>query len=253
MRVAVAGGTGLIGSMVVDALRANGDVAVRLARSTGADLVSGVGVDEALAGADAVIDVANVVTLSERKAVAFFETTTRTLLAAGRRAGVGHLVALSIVGIDRVPTGYYVGKLRQEAAVLSGAIPSTVLRATQFHEFAQQALDRSTRPFAVIPAILCQPVAAQEVAEALVRVVHAGPQGFASEVGGPEQLRLPDMVRQLVRASGLRRPVLALRLPGKAGRAMASGALLPTGAGRLGQQTYAEWLAARVSRDAHPG
>ena len=241
MHIAVAGGTGLVGKMVVDAVRASGDTPVVLARSTGVDLTTGAGLDAALVDASAVIDVSNIVTTNKSKAVAFFQAATTTLLAAEERAGITHHVVLSIVGVDRVGWGYYRGKLRQEELALSGRVPATVLRATQFHEFAAQMLDRGG-PVAIAPRMLCQPIAAREVAAALVETCRDAPLGQAPELAGPEQLQMSDMVCQLLKARGGHRLVVPLRLPGAAGKAMAGGALLPIADGPRGTQTFTQWL-----------
>jgi len=243
MHVAVAGGTGLIGRMVVEAVRANGDTTVVLARSEGVDLTTGDGLDARLAGAAAVIDVSNVVTFSGRKSVAFFAAATANLLAAGERAGVRHHVALSIVGVDKVGLGYYLGKRRQEELVLAGPVPGTVLRATQFHEFAAQMLARGG-PIAIAPRMLSQPVAAREVAEALARICRDSPAGLAPDMAGPRTEYMPDMVRRLARARGLHRIVVPVWLPGTVGKAMTDGSLLPAADGQLGTQTFSQWLAA---------
>lgn len=245
MRIAVAGGTGLIGRMVVNAVRRSGGTAVVLACSVGVDLVASVGIDTALEGADAVIDVTNVVTMGRRKSVRFFASAGRNLLAAERRAGIGHHVTLSLVGVDRVDVGYYAGKRRQEQLALSGDVPTTVLRSTHFYEFASQALQRSG-PVVLLPRMLGQPIAAREVADMLVGVAHGEPRGLLPDLAGPALLHVPDMVRRLARARGSRRPVLAVRLPGAAGSAMASGGLLPAGGGPRGRQTFEEWLPLHV-------
>ncbi len=250
MRIAVAGGTGLIGRMVCDAVAAGGDEAVVLARSVGVDVVTGDGLDAALAGVDAVIDVTNVTTLKRSEAVAFFEAATTNLLAAEEKAGVRHHVLLSIVGVDRVPWGYYAGKMRQEDLCAASPVPTTVLRATQFHEFADQMLARGG-PVAFVPRMRSQPVAAREVAAELVRLARGEAIGMAPEMAGPEVLDMGDMVRRLLRARGRRTPVLSVRLPGAAGRGMATGGLLPLGDGPRGRETFAQWLtgAAPVTRD----
>lgn len=247
MRVAVAGGTGLTGRHVVRALTERGHEPVVMARSRGVDLLTGEGVAGALEGADAVIDVTNVVTMSRRKAVDFFGTTGRVLLAAEQEAGVRHHVALSIVGIDRVPFGYYEGKKLQEQLLHEDRVPWTVLRATQFHEFAGQVLDRVRGPLAVVPQMRSQPVAVREVADALVELAAGSPQGMAPELAGPRVEEIPNLARRLLRHRGSGRLVWAPRLPGAAGRAMASGALLPDAPGPRGTQTFDEWL---VSDDA---
>ena len=243
MQIAVAGGTGWIGRLVVEVARAEGHQAVVLARSTGVDLLSGHGLDEALAGSTAVIDVSNVITTSRKTAIEFFGTATKNLLAAGGQAGVTRHVALSIVGVDRVDLGYYAGKRHQEELVLAGPVAGSVLRATQFHEFAAQMLQRGG-PFALAPRMRSQPIAAREVAEALVALAGQQASGPAPDLAGPEVQEMPDLVRRLLRARGSRRVVLPVPVPGAAGRAMAGGGLLPTGPGPRGRQTFDAWLAA---------
>ncbi|WP_405948961.1 NAD(P)H-binding protein [Streptomyces prunicolor] len=258
MRVAVAGGTGLVGRYVVEELVAAGREPVVLSRSRGVDLVSGgggAGLDAALDGVDAVVDVSNVTTTSARKSVAFFDAVGRNLLEAGERAGVRHHVVLSIVGIDRVGLGYYRGKLRQESVVKDGPLPWTVLRATQFHEFAEQTLDRVPGPFAVVPRMRTQPIAAREVARQLVRLATGPAQGMAPDLAGPRVEQLVDMVRRLLRARGERRLVVPVRMPGAVGAAMTGDGQLPVadaGAadvpGARGSETFDEWLARHVVR-----
>jgi uncharacterized protein YbjT (DUF2867 family) len=220
---------------------------VVLSRANGVDLVSGAGLDDALAGADAVVDVSNLGTTNAKRVVAFFDAGTRHLLAAEERAGVRHHVALSIVGIDRVDFGYYVGKRRQEELALGGPIDATVLRTTQFHEFAAQALDRGRGPVVVVPRMRIQPVAASEVAGRLVELVLEPVQGYAPELAGPQEEDLPDLVRRLMDARGARKPMMAVKVPGKAGDGMRDGALLPTTTtGPRGELTFAAWLEGSV-------
>jgi uncharacterized protein YbjT (DUF2867 family) len=248
VRVAVAGATGVTGRYVVRALAAAGHEGVVLARSRGVDVTTGTGLDDAVAGADAVIDVSNLTTMSKKKSVAFFTAGTQRLLAAGQRAGVRHHVALSIVGVDRVDFGYYEGKRRQEELVLAGPVPSSVLRSTQFHEFAGQVLAQGRGPVAVVPRMRIQPVAAQEVAAALVALATGPAVGYAPELAGPSEEQLVDLARQLLQARRQRRMVLPLRIPGQAGRAMIEGGLLPSGPGPRGEQTFATWLATPEAR-----
>lgn len=250
MRIAVAGATGVVGRHVVAVAEERGHDVARLARATGVDVRSGAGLEAALAGAGAVVDVLSTPTQRRGAAEAFFGETTRRLLAAGRAAGVGHHVALSIVGIDEVATGYYRGKQRQERELAeqpdATAVPWSLLRATQFHEFAEQSLGfAALGPVSLVPRMLSQPVAAREVAEALVDLAEAGPCGRVPDLAGPERLRVDAMAREVVRARGLRRRVVGVRLPGEAGRRMASGALCPTADGPRGRTTFAAWLAAR--------
>ncbi|WP_305785678.1 SDR family oxidoreductase [Symbioplanes lichenis] len=235
MKIAVAGGTGLTGRHVVAALRERGHDPVPLSRATGADLVRGTGLDRALAGADAVIDVSNVTTMSRKVSTGFFGAAGRNLLAAAGQAGVGHLLTLSIVGVDRVRTPYYAGKIRQEELVRGGPVPWTILRATQFHEFAGQILAGVPGPVAVVPAMRTQPVAVREVAAHLAGLIAEPPQGMAPELAGPREESLVSMCRRLIAAGGARRrPVLPLPFPGAG--------LLPTGPGPRGVQTFEEWL-----------
>lgn len=242
MRVAVAGGTGLVGGLLVLALKDIGHESVVLARSTGVDITAGTGLDRALRGADTVVDVSNVTTTRAGRSVAFFTAGTRHLLEAGQRAGVRHHLALSIVGVDRVDYGYYEGKRAQERLVLDGQVPGSVLRATQFHEFAGQILTRSRGPFALMPRVRTRPVAAREVAAALAELAAGPAVGLAPELAGPEEHELVDMARLLLRAKGQRRRVVPVRLPGAAGRQMAGGGLLPAGPGRRGAETFDQWL-----------
>jgi uncharacterized protein YbjT (DUF2867 family) len=241
MRVAVAGGTGLLGSMVVRALRAAGHEPVILARATGVDVTRAVPPDR-LSGATGLIDVTNVVATRKRPSVRFFDTATRQLLAAGRRAGIRHHVALSIVGVDRIEFGYYLGKRRQEELVRTGPVPATVVRATQFHEFAAQLIARSG-PVVLVPRMLAQPVAAREVAELLVSTVTGEASGETIEIGGPEERQMVDMVRSVLAARGQRRLVVPVKLPGAVGTGMAGGALLPREPGPRGTETFEQWLA----------
>jgi uncharacterized protein YbjT (DUF2867 family) len=238
--VAVVGGTGWVGQHVVRSVQRLGATPVVVARSTGTDLVTGSGLEQALREVDAVIDVSNIVTRNGRRATAFFETATRNLLAAEEGAGVGHHVLLSIVGVDRVDLGYYRAKRSQEDLVRRGAVPWTILRTTQFHEFAAQLLGDG--PVAFIPSMLSQPVAAKDVADELARLSLAPAAGMAPELAGPLQERVPDMVRRLARARDRRTLVLTLPVPGAAGGALRGGALLPTGDWTKGGRTFDEWL-----------
>jgi uncharacterized protein YbjT (DUF2867 family) len=253
MRIAVAGGTGLVGRYVVAELRAAGHQPVVITRSMGADVSTGAGLDTALAGAAVLIDVTNTAALSARTSVAFFGAGTRNLLAAGRRAGVRHHVLLSIVGIGRpgMDTGYNAGKVHQESLVRASEVPFSIMRATQFHQFIPEFLDRIAGPVLAVPRMRVQPVAACEVAAVLAALAAGPPAGMAPEIAGPEPAELTGLAHQLSRARGSRRPVLPVRVPGAAGRAMAEGAMLPAGPGLRGTQTFAGWLAGSC-RSAQP-
>jgi uncharacterized protein YbjT (DUF2867 family) len=237
MRIAVAGGTGSVGRLVVQRARAAAHDVVVIARSAGVDLVSGAGLDDALQDVATVIDVANIQTISKGASIRFFEAATRNLHAAELRCGVGHHVLLSIVGIDRVKLGYYQGKFRQEELVLAGPVPATVLRATQFFELVVQTLARFPGPVAVVPRMRIQPVAADEVAAELVRLAGAPAAGRVPAIAGPEQLLMSSAVRRVAKVRGPRKLVLGVPLP------TATDGLLPTDAGPRGTVRFEQWLA----------
>ncbi|GAA1728003.1 SDR family oxidoreductase [Microbacterium paludicola] len=242
-RMAIAGGTGVVGRLVVEAARGAGHDTVVLARAAGVDLVTGTGVSEALAGADVVIDVSSTTTLSAQRSVQFFEAATRTLLAAEREAGVGHHVALSIVGAAGAPTGYYAGKAAQERLVMASGGRWSILRATQFHEFAAQMVQRGAMlGMVAVPRMLSQPVAAAAVADELVAIAEGAPRGLADDLAGPQVERMADMVRRYLRRTGRRAPVVELRLPGAMGRASADGGLLAGASAKLATETFEQWL-----------
>lgn len=255
MRIAVAGGTGVVGRHVVSALADAGHEPVVLARSRGVDVATGAGLTTALEGVGALVDVTNVPTIRRRTAVDFFQATTRTLLDAAAAAGVGHYVVLSIVGIDDVPSGYYAGKRRQEELALAGELPVSVLRATQFHEFPGQVLAQGPAgPLRFVPRMRVQPVAAAEAGAAVAELAAGAAVGRAPDLAGPEVHELPDLARRLLRARGERGAVVGLRLPGELGRQMRSGGLLPGAGTRRGAATFEQWLAAgeRVPPVCHP-
>ena len=236
MRIAVAGGTGLVGSEVVRRL----DEPVVIARSTGVDLLTGEGLDEALEGVEAVIDVTSTTT---SEPLAFFEATTTRLLEAEQRAGVRHHVVLSIVGVDRVPDNdHHRGKIRQEQLALAGPIPATIVRATQFHDFgAQVASWTRDGDTATIPPLLVQPIAVADLAAVLVEVATGTGSGEVIDVAGPETEDLVDMTRRTLAARGetLR---LVPRWGGAFSVTMAGEVLLPGPDARIAPTTFEDWL-----------
>jgi uncharacterized protein YbjT (DUF2867 family) len=269
MRILVVGGTGTVGRPTVAELvrrghdvrvlsRGSRDAGIPGATAVRGDLATGAGLTAAMDGVDGVVDTSNTGTLKEEPATAFFVGGTRRLLAAGREAGVRHHVLLSIVGVDRVPTGYYRAKVAQEQALArqeGAVVPSTVVRATQFHEFADQLAGRSRRgPFVLVPRMTVRPVSTAEVAAALADAVEGPAGGRAPDVAGPQVLQLPGMVRALLRATGRRGTVVPLPLPGRAGRRLSGGALLPVPGQpvREGRTTFAEYLAGLTGSPA-PG
>ena len=249
MKIAVAGGTGVAGRWTVEALRADGHEVIVIARSAGTDLVTGDGLDIALAGVDAVIDATNVASSGKRASSEFFEATARTLMRTAAVACVRHIVALSIIGIDRVPYGYYQGKLHQEKVLQESPVPVSILRAAQFHEFPGQYLAKLPGPVVLVPRWRAQPVAAREVGAALAAIAAGDPVAM-SELAGPREEIMADMIRQVVRVRGDRRLVVSVRVPGATGRAMATGAGLPGGPGLRGTQTFADWVTEQRARRA---
>lgn len=245
MRIAVAGGTGVVGRHTVESLEAAGHEAIVLSRSRGVDLVSGRGLDTALDGADTVIDVAGIQTLKASTAIEFFTAATGNLVAAAAEAGVRHVVLLSIVGIDRIPYDYYAGKIAQEKVVAASPVPWTLLRATQFHEFSGQMFERATLgPLHVAPNAPTQPVAAAEVGARLAALASAEPQGRVRDLAGPREEQFAEMVRAFARRAGYRGWIPRLNVPGLQMAGMRAGLALPDADADLGRQTFAEWLAA---------
>lgn len=243
MRIAVAGGTGTVGRYAVQTAHARGHEVVLLTRGNGVDVLRGSGLEQALVDVDVVIDTLNSTTLSTKQAVEFFETASRQLLAAEKRSGVGHHIALSIVGIDNIDSSYYAGKLAQERLVEASDLPHTIVRTGQFHEFAEQVVRQTTfGPVTLVPRTLTRPVAAREVGARLIDLAEAAPAGRARDLLGPRDESLADMVRRMFAHDGRRRAVLEMRLPGAYGRGLASGELRGGGAKDTTTTTFEQWL-----------
>jgi uncharacterized protein YbjT (DUF2867 family) len=243
MRLVIAGATGNVGRHIVTEGRRRGHDVVALSRKSGQDVTTGRGLVESMTGADAVIDVSSQLIMNTKKAVAFFTDATRNLLAAERSAGVGHHVALSIVGIDGLDTGYNAGKLAQERLVSAADVPWTLQRATQFHEFAGQALQQGTiGPVALVPKMLLRPVAAREVAERLLDLAEAGPAGRVRDFVGPREETLIGMVRKTFAHDAIKRRPISAVLPGKYWRAARAGVLRGTRDSIAGRLTFDQWL-----------
>lgn len=241
MKVAVIGGTGRAGREIVAAIRRRGDDAVAVSTSTGVDILTGSGLRTALDAADAVVDASNRSTQDADEARAFFGTVTRNLLAAESDAGVRHHVVLSVVGIDRVQgSGYYAGKLLQEELALAGPIPTTIVRSTQFFDFAERVVTQGRGgDVAEIPPLLLQPVAIEDVAEFVAETVVAEPRNRRVEIAGPEAQDLVDMARRTLAARGE-----SIRLvPTWRGREHLAGeVLLPGPDAHIAPTTFDEWL-----------
>jgi uncharacterized protein YbjT (DUF2867 family) len=245
MRIAIAGATGRIGTLTIAELERAGHETVPVSRAGGVDAYTGAGLDDALKGADAVIDTTNTHAMDEAAIVDFFGTTTRNLLAAGERAGVRHHVLLSIVGIDhgqRVP--HYAGKREQERLVSRGPVPWSIVRVTQFHDFAAMVAGWAERDgVATIAPLLVQPIAQSDVAAALAEVATAAPLRATVDVAGPQTQDLVDMARRTYAARG-QHITLVPTWRGAFGVDMAGEVMLPGEKARLGHITFDDWLAA---------
>jgi len=209
VKIAVLGGTGLIGSQVVKILQGEGHEAVPLSSSTGVDLLSGDGLDAALRGADVVVNLTNSPTFDE-KSPAFFQTTMDNMLAAAAREGVGHAVILSIVGADKVPgLDYYKAKVLQEDILKAGPIPYSIVRATQFFEFVNSILSWTSNDDAVhLPNTPVQPMAAAEIAAQVAEVAVGAPLNGIRDIAGPDKFTLDELGRITLEARGDHRKVV---------------------------------------------
>ncbi|WP_413799021.1 SDR family oxidoreductase [Streptomyces iranensis] len=241
MKFAVIGGTGLIGSQVVKNLNAAGHEAVAHALSTGVDIISGQGLDEAVAGADVVVNLTNSPTFDEASP-AFFKTSMDNLLAAARKGGVGHFVILSIVGVDQVPElDYYRAKALQEEILAAGPIPYSIVRATQFMEFMDAVLSWTADGDTVrLPATPIQPIAAKDVAAAVTEAAAGAPLRGIRNVAGPEVFPLDELGRITLAQRGDPRTVVTDPAAGMFA-AVQGDVLTDTGA-QLAPTRYIDWL-----------
>lgn len=244
MRIVVIGGTGLVGSKVVHGLTEHGHDAVAAAPSTGVNTVTGEGLLEALHGASVVVDVSNSPTL-DGAAKDFFDTATTNLLKAEAEAGVRHHVALSVVGTDRlaVDSEYFQAKLLQEQRISAGPIPYTIVRATQFFEFLSTIADSSTVDGTVrLPNVFMQPMASADVAEAVAIAAVNPPVNGISEVGGPERVRLPDIIRTSLSAHADSRTVEVDPTAGYWGVPIDEDTLVPSAGATLFDCRFEDWV-----------
>ena len=238
MKLAIAGGTGVVGRHVVSAAQAQGHEGTVLSRSAGVDIVAGDGLADALTGVQTIVDVTNSGTQEERASTDFFVAAAGNLQRAGAQAGVEHIVTLSIVGIDEVPFGYYAAKLAHERVAASGPVPATILRATQFHELPAQMIGWTAEDgVAHLPDLTVQSVAARTVADVLVELAAAPPVGRAADLGGPDVRRLIDLAEAIVERRGSE---IAVEVddPGD----IDPRALLPGAGARIEPPSFDEWL-----------
>jgi uncharacterized protein YbjT (DUF2867 family) len=243
-RIAVTGATGRVGHHVVEVLTERGHDVVPISRTNGVDVITGEGLDEALAGVECIVDGATGPSPEQQAATEFFTTAAKNLQEAGERAGVQRIIVVSIINTDRLKGGYAIAKAAHERAMLSGPIPTRVLRAAQFHEFVEQLVQWGTQgDVAYVPEMRTQLVAARTVAEALadLAVDAIAAPGPTLEVAGPREESLVEMAKLLVARRGNALRVEAVSDPVD-GDANESGVLLPGPGARLGGPTFAEWL-----------
>src|SRR5882762_773384 len=249
MKIVVIGGSGLIGSKLVTKLREHGQQAVAASPNSGVNTVTGEGLAEVLKGASVVVDVSNSPAWEDAAVLKFFGTSTRNLLTYESAAGIGHHVALSVVGTDRLSeSGYFRAKIAQEGLIVRSPIPYSIVHATQFFEFLEGIADGATVGNTVgLPPVLVQPIAADDVARAVASVSVGSPMRGIVEVAGPEQFRLDDLVRRKLSVRGDPREVVADPHARYFGAAVSERTLLPGDDPALGEISFVDWLGLSVS------
>jgi len=243
MRVVVIGGTGLIGSRVVARLRDQGHDAVAASPDTGVNTLTGQGLEGVLQKASVVVDVSNSPSFEEKAVMNFFTTSTRNILSYAASAGVAHYVALSVVGTERISDSPYLrAKNAQESLIKSGAIPYSIVHATQFFEFMKRIADEATDGTTVrLPPVLIQPMAADDVAKAVVTIAIGAPLVGVVEVAGPQQFRFDELIRQDLRDRNDRRTVITDPHARYFDAELGERSLMPGNDARLGEISLEEW------------
>jgi uncharacterized protein YbjT (DUF2867 family) len=244
MKIVVIGGSGLIGSKLVTRLDGEGHEAVAASPDAGVDTLTGNGLSEALESASVVVDVSNSPSFDDAAVLEFFDTSTRNLLAAEAAAGVGHHVALSVVGTERLSeSGYFRAKIAQEQLIRDSSIPYSIVHATQFFEFIKSIAAAATDGNTVrLAPVLIQPIAADDVARAVGRVAVGAPANRTVEVAGPEQFRLDDLIRRGLSARNDPRTVVADPHARYFGAELGERTLVPGDGARLGKTRFEDWL-----------
>jgi uncharacterized protein YbjT (DUF2867 family) len=244
MKIVVIGGTGLIGSKLVKKLREQGQEVVAATPATGVNSITGEGLANALKGASVVVDVTNSPSWEDAAVLKFFETSTRNLLKNEAAARVGHHIALSVVGTERLlESGFFRAKLAQENLIKASAIPYTIVRATQFFEFVEKIADMSTEDNQVrLPSALIQPMAADDVASALAGIAMGSPVKGTVEIGGPEKVRLDELIRRELASRKDPREVISDPKARYYGIAVSERTLVPNDDARLGATRFEDWL-----------
>jgi uncharacterized protein YbjT (DUF2867 family) len=246
MKIVVIGGYGRVGSKVVEQLDEHGHDAVAADLRTGVNTLTGEGLAEALSGADVVVDVSNSPSFEDAAVLEFFRTSTGNILAAEKAAGVGHHVALSVVGADRLPdSGYLRAKVAQEQLIEDSSVPYTIVRATQFYEFVDSIADAATDGDTVrLPSALIQPMAVDDVARAVSRIAVATPVDSIVEIGGPEPFRFDKLISYGLSARNDPRHVIADPDARYFGTKLADASLLPGEGAQLAETRFEDWLGA---------
>ena len=244
MKIVVIGGTGLIGSKVVKKLGDRGYDAVAASPNSGVNTLTGEGLAEVLKGASVVVDVSNSPSFDDAPVMQFFQTSTRNLLAFEAAAGVGHHVALSVVGSDRLPdSGYLRAKVAQEKLIKESPIPYSIVRATQFFEFLTRIADSATEGTTVrLPSVGFQPLAADDVASAVAKVAMGSPLNGTVEVAGPEQFRFDEFISRGLSARNDPREVIADPHAPYFGTELSERSLVPDDGALIGETRFADWL-----------
>jgi len=249
MKIVVIGGHGRLGSKLVEKLDEHGHDAVPADLGTGVNTITGEGLAEAFAGADVVIDVSNSPSFEDAAVMEFFQTSTRNILAAEQAAGIGHHVALSIVGADRLPdSGYLRAKVAQEQLIEQSPVPYSIVRATQFYEFVNSIADAATEGDTVrLPQARIQPIAAEDLATAVGRIATGAPLNRIAEVGGPEPFSFEELIRQGLSVQNDPRRVVVDPDAEYFGTKLADNSLLPGEGAVLGETRFEDWLGAVTS------
>jgi uncharacterized protein YbjT (DUF2867 family) len=244
MKIVVIGGSGLIGSKLVNLLREKGHEVVSASLASGVNTITGTGLDEAVAGAEVVVDVTNSPSFEDKAVMEFFQTSGRNILAAEKKAGVKHHIALSIVGTDRVPeSGYLRAKVAQEKLIQESGIPYSILRSTQFLEFLPGIANSATIDQTVsLPSALFQPIASDDTVAALADVTVDTPLNGFLEVAGPERVGMADLVKRFLLETGDTRKVVVDPTARYFGAVLNDQSITAGPNARIGAQNFEAWF-----------
>lgn len=253
MKVVIIGGSGLIGTKLMAMLKEQGYDAIAASTRSGVNTFTGEGLDKALEGASVVVDVSNSPSFEDSAVLKFFETTTHNILAAEAKAGVKHHVALSIVGIERLPeNGYFRAKIAQEQLIKECSIPYSIIRATQFFEFVKGIADEATQGNTVrVSPMLIQPIAGDDVASALFKVTVGAPLNGTIDIAGPEAFHIDELLRQTLKACNDPREVVTDVHARYFGAELSERTLVPDDGAQLGAQHFKDWFNLSLKDNQH--